>query len=228
MRLHSITPADLAMDGEPWAFLQAWKPWQTQVDASNRPTDAMLALTDETCMARYQDGDSRAFETLYLRYREKLHRYLLRLSNRPSEADEIFQEVWIAVIRGKDRYQPSAPFGSWLFSVAHRRAADRWRSLSRHAPEWKGQSRDERELESIPASTAQTPERLTDNEALGRALLDAIARLPLPQREAFLMRAEGDLSLDDIATATQVSRETVKSRLRYAHQRLRDALEAWR
>jgi RNA polymerase sigma-70 factor (ECF subfamily) len=226
--LFQSTVPNLATDGERWAFLQAWAPWQTQIDASRRPPDAMLALTDEACMARYQDGDSRAFEALYLRYREKSHRYLLRLANRPSEADEIFQEVWIAVIRGKARYEPSAPFGSWLFSIAHRRAADRWRSLSRHAPEWKGQSRDERELEWIPAATAQMPERIMHNDALGRALLDAIARLPLPQREAFLMRAEGDLSLDDIATATQVSRETVKSRLRYAQQRLRDALETWR
>jgi len=63
---------------------------------------------------------------------------------------------------------------------------------------------------------------------MGLALLEAIRNLPLPQREAFLMKADGDLSLDDIAMATQVSRETVKSRLRYAQRRLRDALEAWR
>ena len=51
--------------------------------------------------------------------------------------------------------------------------------------------------------------------------------LPLPQREAFLLKAEGGLSLEDIALATGVPRETVKSRLRYAQQRLREALEPW-
>ena len=59
-------------------------------------------------------------------------------------------------------------------------------------------------------------------------ILEAVNGLPLPQREAFLMKAEGELSLEDIAFATGTTRETVKSRLRYAQQKLREALQAWR
>ena len=202
-------------------------PKSSQAVASVERTRAETSdATDEACMIEYQRGNNRAFQTLYFRYREKLHRYLLRLAAHPSEAEEVFQEVWIAVIRSKDRYQPSAGFAAWLFSIAHRRASDRWRVLSRHAPDWQSHGSDLAQLDS-PAPSSQSPERLAHSEELGQALLEAISHLPPLQREAFLMKAEGHLSLDDIALATEVSRATVKSRLRYAQQRLRAALEAW-
>ncbi|MCB1810380.1 MAG: RNA polymerase subunit sigma-24, partial [Candidatus Competibacteraceae bacterium] len=57
-------------------------------------------------------------------------------------------------------------------------------------------------------------------------LLNALAELPEAQRETFLLKAEGGLSLDEIATATAVNRETAKSRLRYAVSRLKTLLGA--
>ncbi len=207
-------------------FLQDQKSWHTSAAPVGARTETSSA-SDEQCMVDYQQGDSRSFRILYFRYREKLHRYLLRLAERSSEAEELFQEVWVAVIKGRERYEPSASFASWLFSIAHRRAADRWRTLGRHAPDWQSQCDDGADFEH-PAPATTTPERLAHSRELGLALLQAISSLPAPQREAFLMKADGDLSLDDIAIATQVSRETVKSRLRYAQRRLRDALDAWR
>ena len=205
------------------AYLQDQLPWHAQARPSR--TDRASA-SDEDCMASYRRGDTEAFRILYQRYRDKLHRYVLRLSNRPSEAEEVFQDIWISVINGKDRYEPTSSFAAWLFSIAHRRAADRWRALSRHAPDGLSSSAEDDLAQHIPALT-HTPERHAHNDALGEALLAAIETLPLPQREAFLMKAEGGLSLEEIALATGVSRETVKSRLRYAQQRLRTALEAW-
>jgi RNA polymerase sigma-70 factor (ECF subfamily) len=215
-----------------WNVVEALEFLHEQIASQKSANPAALRaeagdVTDEACMIRYQQGDGRAFQMLYFRYREKLHRYLLRLADRPSEAEEVFQEVWMAVIRGKERYRPDASFAAWLFSVAHRRASDRWRTLSRHAPDWQSHGNDQADYESF-APLSQSPERLAHSDELGQAILDAIGNLPLPQREAFLMKADGHLSLDDIAMATQVSRETVKSRLRYAQQRLRDALESWR
>ena len=98
----------------------------------------------------------------------------------------------------------------------------------RHAPDAIDACGDEEALEHHAGSPLHAPDRLLHNDALGRALIDAVQALPLPQREAFLMKAEGELSLEDIALATGTTRETVKSCLRYAQQKLRDALEAWR
>jgi RNA polymerase sigma-70 factor, ECF subfamily len=209
-------------------MLQTQRPWQNSVRTTVVPASA--ALTDEACMARYQQGDAAAFRTLYTRYRDRLHRYTLRLATRGSEAEEVFQEVWLTVIRSRDNYRPTASFAAWLFSIAHRRAADRWRSLGRHAPEARdGIGEDEIDLaEQHVLASHETPERHAHNERLRHALLEAVQQLPWPQREAFLLRAEGELSLDEIAAVTGVARETAKSRLRYAQRRLREALEGWR
>jgi hypothetical protein len=82
------------------AYLQDQLPWQAQTRPSR--TERM-SVSDEECMASYRRGDAEAFRILYQRYRGKLHRYVLRLSNRPSEAEEVFQDIWISVINGKDR-----------------------------------------------------------------------------------------------------------------------------
>ena len=185
-------------------------------------------MSDAECMRRYSQGDAQAFRILYARYRERLHRYALRLAERTPEAEELFQDVWMAVVNGRERYEPHAPFAAWLFGIAHRRAADRWRALGRHAPDALRKREDDDAFEHQATLPVHAPEHQVQNEALGKALLDAVKALPMPQREAFLMKAEGDLSLEDIAAATGTTRETVKSRLRYAQRRLREALEPWR
>jgi RNA polymerase sigma-70 factor, ECF subfamily len=199
----------------------------TMPDADHTASAAEEA--DAALMQRYSRGDGDAFQELYLRYRAPLHRFTLRLSGNPVEAEEIFQEVWMAVVRGKERYVSSARFITYLFAIAHRRSSDRWRKRLR-----RGDRNDDLptggELTGTEAEAADTPlpDELIHNLELGQALLAAIASLPLPQRETFLMRCEGDLNLEEIAAATGVSRETAKSRLRYATQRLRQALQAWR
>jgi RNA polymerase sigma-70 factor, ECF subfamily len=210
--------------------LQAQLPWHKSAQADEVPAPMAGTLTDEACMARYQQGDTAAFRVLYTRYRDRLHRYALRLAPRSSEADEVFQDVWLTVIRSRHGYRPKASFTAWLFSIAHRRAADRWRSLGRHAPDSRHPVDEEALLpmDEHAFVAHETPEHQAHNDDLRHALLDAIQQLPLPQREAFLLRAEGGLRVDDIAAITGVTRETAKSRLRYAQRRLREAMESWR
>ena len=177
---------------------------------------------DEQFMQRYRRGDADAFEALYRRHRDRLHRYILRTLANAAETEEVFQEVWIAVIRGSDRYMPRAKFSTYLFSIAHRRVVDRLRPRMRYSEE----TIDD---ESLLVEDGQTePAANASREEASQALLDAIARLPLLQREAFLLQAEEGMSVDEIAVVAGVNRETAKSRLRYANARLRKELEAWR
>lgn len=204
-------------------------PWKAASVASIDLVRKNNQESDADCMRRYQSGDTSGFEVLYHRYRNRLHRYVLRLAGRPSEAEEVFQEVWAAVVKARATWTPDASFTAWLFGIAHRRAADRWRSLGRHSPDAHEGTDDGLEaLADAAESDASGPERHAHNLTLQSALLAAVRDLPLPQREAFLMKAEGDLSVEEISVATGVPRETVKSRLRYAQARLREALEVWR
>lgn len=182
------------------------------------------AGNDAQLMCRYADGDVAAFERLYTRHRAPLWRFLERqLRDRTATAD-VFQETWARVVAHADRYRPSAPFGAWLYRIAHHCCVDHWRRSSR---------RHRRELATDDASVAahadvHTPgpvEEAIDAQA-GSALRAAVAALPEEQRIAFLMYAEGGLSLVEVAVATGVGTETAKSRLRYATAKLRLAMQA--
>lgn len=86
---------------------------------------------DAALMAAYRGGDGQAFEVLYRRHRAPLYRFIARQLRDRGEAEEVFQEVWMAVVKGRERYQPSARFLTFLFAIAHRRIADRARKAVR-------------------------------------------------------------------------------------------------
>jgi len=180
-------------------------------------------------MRAYGQGDARAFETLYARYKAATYRYFLRhAGGNAATADELHQDLWLRVIGARERYEVQAKFSTWLYTLARHRMVDHWRS--RHgvtmasledeatvaqAEEAMSASRDGREDPLYATIDAQTRHRL----------VVALADVPKLQRDAFLLHIEGGLSLEQIAALTSASGETVKSRLRYAYCRLRAALE---
>lgn len=196
--------------------------WIACAKGAEHPAAGRLAaVADEALMTRYRNGEADAFEALYRRHSGPLYRFIGRLMRRSSEADEVFQEVWLALIHGRERYEPTARFVTFLFAIAHRRVADRARRAGRAIPDTIEAADD------MPAGDPD-PHASLQNVQLGEALLQAIAALPWAQREAFLLQAEAGLTLEEIAQATDAPRETVKSRLRYANRHLRGALEAWK
>lgn len=178
-----------------------------------------VAPDDAALMALYRRGNEQAFERLYRRHRTPLYRYIVRLMPRRADADEIFQDVWMAVVKGRERYEPSARFATFLFAIAHRRIADHARRAGR---------RPEAEISLDLADATAGPMVLAESAVLGEALLSAISALPQAQREVFLLKAEGELTLEEIAAVTAASYETVKSRLKYANRALRQKLDSWK
>lgn len=179
--------------------------------------------TDEELALRFRRGEDQAFTLLYARYRAPLLRFVRRITPNSSDLEELLQEIWLAVIRGRERYIGRARFVTYLFSIARRRNADRWR---RHGMQLDA-GVDIDELEALPAPIQTWPDFRADAEDIGAAIMYAVDALPLAQREVFLLRAETDLTLDEIAQVTGTTRETAKSRLRYALSRLRATLEPW-
>lgn len=168
-------------------------------------------------MQRYQRGDAAAFETLYRRHRDPVFRYLLRGCSNRERAAELFQDVWMSVVKSAASWEPRAKFTTWLYRLAHNRVVDDYR-LARLATE---------PLEAdipVAAPEHQQPEAEVSGRQRLQRVLVAVQRLPLEQREAFLLKEEGGMSLEEIGEATGVGRETVKSRLRYALAKLRQEL----
>ena len=174
--------------------------------------------TDEDLMQAWAAGDIAAFEALYARHRGTLYRFLLRGAGE-SVADELFQETWARVVAARTRWKPEAKFSTWLLQIAHNLMVDHWRRQRPADPD------PETTLAALEAPEEQRPEAELSQFEQRRRLQRALETLPADQREAFLLRAEAGLGLEEIAEATGVGRETAKSRLRYALARLREALQ---
>lgn len=173
--------------------------------------------TDSALMLRYKDGDVAAFETLYRRHKDSLYRYLLRRCLNREAAEDVFQEVWGKIIKARGSYRRSAKFTTFLYRVAHNCFIDHLRRNKRHLAK----------SDSDPdqyANPSDEPD-LTLEKGLARKRLDgALLELPDEQRDVFLLHEEAGLTLDTIAHVTGVNRETAKSRLRYAMNKLTAAL----
>lgn len=177
--------------------------------------------SDEDLMLRYGKGDAGAFEVLYSRHRLPLYRFLLRQVGSAATAEELFQDLWMRVVNSRGRYEANAKFSSWAYAIAHNLLMDFYRANGRAA--FLSHEESESVLEDLPATEIAADLRLDRKRAVER-LLAALAALPDAQREAFLLQQEGELSIEEIAAATGVGTETVKSRLRYAVAKLRASL----
>ncbi|WP_415796251.1 sigma-70 family RNA polymerase sigma factor [Comamonas aquatilis] len=140
-------------------------------------------------------------------------------------AEDLSQDLWFALVDCAGGYEVRSKFTTWLFTMAHHKLVDHWRrqkpglSLSADSEE------SQRLAESLFAASGFEPDHSLNRQLMAQALLDALASLPLEQRECFLLQVEADMSLAEIAAATGVNEETAKSRLRYARAKLRKALE---
>ncbi len=84
-------------------------------------------------MLAWRDGEEAAFEALYARHRARLFRYLLHQCGKREQADEMFQEIWMSVMRARGGYEVSAKFTTWLYRIAHNRVIDGFRARGRLA-----------------------------------------------------------------------------------------------
>ena len=184
------------------------------------PGEVAGEVQDEALMQRYQQGDADAFTQLYQRHRPGLFRYLLRSCGDPAVAEEIYQDVWIEVINARLRYQPSAAFGAWLYRIGRNKMIDHLRRAGHPATP----GHNEAAVELHPAPPCQVPDLQTQSDQTLSRFRAAMQVLPAEQREAFMLRHERGFGVAEIAEITGVSRETAKSRLRYAMSKLRAAI----
>jgi RNA polymerase sigma-70 factor (ECF subfamily) len=180
-------------------------------------------VSDETLMLHYRAGDADAFARLYERYKGPLYRYFLRHSGVRAVAEELFQDVWLNIVRAREQYTVQAKFSTYLYRLAHNRLVDYYRRQSvALAVSWHDGAGPP--SEDIPLAAEEEPEAQAYRKSQVIRFMELLHTLPDVQREAFLLREEAGMSVEEIAEATGVERETAKSRLRYAINRLRRGL----
>jgi RNA polymerase sigma-70 factor, ECF subfamily len=194
--------------------------------------------SDEQLLAAYRGGDVRAFERLLARYEKPIWSFLRRFVRDAEAAEDLLQEVFLRVVRDAQDSGPAwkgeAKFSTWLYTIARNLCIDRARrnsvrgSASASAsPSIDGPTDGDAETATLHERIA-APGPATDAVVAGRQAarrIDrAVADLPDDQREVFLMREVMELPFAEIASLVGASEPTVKSRMRYALEKLRAAL----
>lgn len=175
------------------------------------------ALSDASLMSWLAVGEDDALAPLIRRYQRPLMALLARGSGDRHEAEDLFQEIWMRVMRGARGYDPTLPFRPWLFTVA-------WNAL-------RNAMRRQRDEHHVPLETAGAVAAWGDAHAAAEARQrDAMLRVvveALPSRlaETVFLRYFEELSEREVAARTGVPVGTVKSRLHHALRRLAAALE---
>ncbi len=182
-------------------------------------------------MTAYQKGDVDAFAELAARHEKRLWNFLRRFVRDKATAEDLLQEVFLRVVRSAHEWQPTAKVSTWLFTIARNLCTDHARRAElRQADSLDANRSDDSGLRTIDRVAAEGGN--AEKEVMGReiaSLVDqAVATLPVEQREVFLMREVMDMSFAEIAAQTGASEPTVKSRMRYALERLREALDGLR
>jgi RNA polymerase sigma-70 factor (ECF subfamily) len=175
---------------------------------------------------RFQRGQSRAFELLFDRYKDYVYRVALYVTRNGHEAEEAVQETFIDVLRALPHYNIDGParFETWLYRVTVNRCRSRMRRRRLPTQEWDDL---EERLERLPSSRVNgDPEKTMLQRERAVALWRAVDELSEGHRVAVLLRYQQGLSYEEIAEVLEVNIGTVKSRLYYAHKKLKDRLQA--
>jgi RNA polymerase sigma-70 factor, ECF subfamily len=188
--------------------------------------------SDESLMLRYRDGDVRAFELLVTRHRKPLFNFILRFVRDTAAAEDVTQETFLRLVKGADAYERQAKFTTWLYTIARNLCVDAARrGKHRKAASLDAPIGDEEGsaslLDLVPDGGAAV-DRQAQSRELAVRLQQAIESLPDEQREIFLLREVADLQFNEIANVIGCPENTVKSRMRYALEKLREALEEYR
>lgn len=181
--------------------------------------------TDAELVAAFRGGDAEALGALMERHQAAVFGYLLRLTGRRDAADDLFQEVFLKLVRNPSAYGEREKFRAWLFTVARNAAMDFFRREGARAEVPMDGDGDKPGPADFLASAEPGPAEAFYGKALGRSIDAALDSLPAEQREVFYLRHYSELSFREIAAMLKVPIGTVLARMSRAAARLRAKLE---
>jgi RNA polymerase sigma-70 factor (ECF subfamily) len=188
----------------------------------------LLSRSDEQLLNLYTRGELEAMEVLLERYKRPVFSFVLRLVGDKARAEDLLQETFLRLVEHASTFEGNARLKTWLFRIARNQCIDESRRrVHRKHPSLDAPTGTEADgptlHERLPGREHGADRRTVGNE-LKQRMAQAIDALPEEQREVFVLRQVQNLAFKEIAEITGVSENTVKSRMRYALERLQGAL----
>jgi RNA polymerase sigma-70 factor (ECF subfamily) len=178
-------------------------------------------VTDERLLAEAANGDGKAFQILYERYRDPIFRFAFRLLGSAEAAEDVAHDCFVSLMQNPLRFDPErASLRTYIYAAARNQAAKRYQTSGREAGlDVMGDEPEVGERHSPMAHLLETE--------LASEVEQAIAGLPPLQREAIVLFEYEDLTLAEIAAVVGADSNTVKARLFRAREKLRNRLDRY-
>lgn len=185
---------------------------------------------DAALMLRVKQGDRSAFEELVEKYKQPVTNLVHRTLADATEAEDIAQHVFLQVYKSAHRYQVTARFSTWLYTIARNLCLNEIRRRSRHPaesldlPHPEHEDQPLRQLEDVRVCSA--PDQLLQDE-LVQKVEEALASLPENQRTALMLFREEEMSYEEIAKVLRSSLSATKSLIHRARETLKQRLKPY-
>jgi RNA polymerase sigma-70 factor (ECF subfamily) len=168
---------------------------------------------DLVLFRQFVAGSREAYTKLYLKYRQRVFAYCLRVVCNSAEAEDIFQEVFVRVYERASQFEEERSLGGWIFTIAHNLCLNRIRDR-----------KPQEEIEHLQTLSAPEEEYADNWQA---RIQWALEQLPLTYREAFVLREYEGLSYQEIAEILHATMPALKSRIYRAKEKLRELLDPY-
>jgi RNA polymerase sigma-70 factor, ECF subfamily len=185
---------------------------------------------DAALMLKVRDGDRSAFEALVEKYKQPVTNLVARTIGDFTEAEDIAQHVFVQVYKSAHRYEVTAKFSTWLFTIARNLSLNELRRRSRHRAESLDETfadDDEHPIRQAPDTRTTGPTDQLLRDELEAKVEEAIADLPEKQRTALLMCRHEEFSYEEIASVVGCSLSATKSLIHRARETLKEKLKPY-
>lgn len=185
---------------------------------------------DAALMLRVRDGDRAAFEVLVEKYKQPVINLVARTLNDFTEAEDVAQHVFVQVYKSAHRYEVTAKFSTWLFTIARNLSLNEIRRRSRHRTDSLDETfagDEEHPIRQAPDLRTSGPTDHLLREELESKVEEAIAELPEKQRTALLMCRHEEFSYEEIAKVVGCSLSATKSLIHRARETLKAKLKPY-
>lgn len=213
------------------AFVMPEPEWpdSSSVPATRGPADDAFSDDSENVrlMLRVKNGDIHAFERLVEIHQNVVIGTATRMLGNVDDAHDIAQQVFIRVWKSAPRYEPTAKFTTWLFTILRNLVFNESRRRSRRKELPLEHDNEDEPQHQFADHTAPAADQLTQQDELEQALDKAIAALPEKQRMAVVLRRHEELPYEQICEILCMSLPAVKSLLFRARAELRKQLAAY-
>jgi RNA polymerase sigma-70 factor (ECF subfamily) len=175
-------------------------------------------MTDDQLVAQVQEGDTRAFEELVIRYQKGVYYFVLRILKNPQDAEDAVQKIFLLAYKNIGGFRSDSTFKTWLYRIGINQCHNFFRQ---------NKNRDFASVDDLPLVDLKADQEgeLTEKERLIE-LRNNVERLPYKQKMVVMLRIYQELSFEEIGETLHMRANSAKVNFHHALEKLKDWMKS--